>query len=188
MKRRSRKVQQLRQVVSTHFAFLFDEFGAKFVNKGQEYFPESDTAIVTLEIGSLLLKAVSFRDGFYMDVAPVYAPTCWVELGNVLEAIGLEHPVESLADVPKLPTYLPPDELAKLLKQRWPEVQRGLSKDNFDTTERTANKIKELRRCEYMDTMNRNVEFYREHPEANPWKRKTHIQTLLGSGSVDSKK
>jgi hypothetical protein len=149
---------------------LFTDFGARFVANASEYFPQSDTTTVTIEAGSLWLRAVSFRDGFYLEVASVHHPKQWAELGTIVDAIKLGHLLDTGTN-PRLPTYFPLHEIAKILKQHWQELQRGLSEEYFALTQQMVRRIKEAEMHEYNETMYKNIEFHRQNPHASPGRR-----------------
>ncbi len=171
--------KELRERVRESLDYLFDEFGAKFVPNDEQPEPRTrGVVLATLEVNHLRLKAVSFRDGFYMEVATASVPKQWEEIGTVLGAIDARKPVTSLEDVPAISTHLPLTEIGALLKRHFEDLQVGLSEINYATTMEAVRKIKELRRDEDDEERRRTSKFYRDHPEKNPWNKKGEIQTL----------
>lgn len=181
-RRCSLKEQQLRKRVSQNLSFLFSELGAKFI-PNEEYSSRARVVHATLKVGHLRLRAVEIRDGFYMEVAAAYSPKQWEEMGTVLEAIDAKQPVKALNDIPRQPTYLPLSTLAPLLKQRFADLQESLSEPNYAATCRAIEGIKQIKRREYDQEMQKRVQFHRDHPDA---KHKNGNETVQSLGLNDT--
>ncbi len=176
-RRQRAEEQRLQASLVQNLSSLFDDYGARFVSN-EPYRPGQGTVIATLEAGPLRFKAVSFRDGFYMKVSALHSLSRWETIGNVLVAIDAKRPINSLADVPYLHTYLPLTEIGQLLNRRFPDLVAGLSEANYAATMDAVERIKRLRQEEYDQRAKQEAQFYRDHPEENPWDKKQSIQTL----------
>ncbi len=159
------KEQELRECMYQNLSFLFREFGAKFV-PNEKYRSQFGVVHATLEVGHLRLRAVSMRDGSYVEVAALHFPEQWEEIGLVLAAIRSMQPVGP-ADISRHPTDLPLSALAPLLKTHVAELQQALSEANYATTWQAVQQIKEAEGREYCQEMEKRVQFYRNHPNAD---------------------
>jgi len=59
-----------------------------------------------------------------------------------------------------------------LLRRLLADLQRALSELNSAAAWVAVQKIKEIQRGEYNQGTSRTAQFYRDHPEANPWNNK----------------
>ena len=162
------KENKLRNRISSTLLFLFEELGARFVANDEETRPKYHIEVATFELENLRFKAVSARDGFYTEIAPKHSPREWEEIGTVLEAI----------DAKPVGNYLPLSQFAPLLKARLPDLQKALSESNYPVTKEIVQKLKQIHRDEYNQHANQTAQFYRDHPESNPWNKKEQIARL----------
>ena len=147
-----------------NFSFLFSERGAKFV-PNEKYSSRNGVVHATVEVGNIRFKAVSFRDGFYMEVAALQEPNQWEEVSTVLKAINLEYAANPAENIP---TYLPMSSLAALLRRNLHLIQEGLSTANYAATWRATQTVKRMEDEQYMRQMEERVRESRSGPEPLP--------------------
>jgi hypothetical protein len=165
------KEQELRECMYQNLSFLFRELGAKFV-PNEKYRSQFGLVHATLEVGHLRLRAVSMRDGSYVEVAAAHSPEKWEEIGLVLAAVRSMERVGPADDISRHPTFLPLSVLRPLLKKHFAELQEALSEANYATTWQAIQRIKQVEGREYYQDMKNRVQFYRDHPNADRWNRK----------------
>ena len=141
------KEDKLRKCICQDLSFLFSDWGATFV-PNEAYSSKSGVVHATLEVGQLRLRAVSFRDGFYMEIAAAHAPKQWEEVSTVLQAIQA---------TPQVPTYLPISILAPLLRLHLGSLETSLSETNHASTWRAIQSLKDVERKEYAKQMENRV-------------------------------
>jgi hypothetical protein len=163
-RRRRIKEDELKEYLCKNLPFLFSEWAAKFV-PNEEYSSKYHGIFATIEIGHLRLRASSFRDEFYIDIAPAQAPKDWEDLVTVLKALQAKGPINSVEDITCMTTYLPISSLAALLKQHLAGLQEGFSVPNYAVTWRTIQTIKQVEREEYNRQMWKGVHEARNNVE-----------------------
>ena len=141
------KEDKLKKCIDQDLSFLFSDWGAKLV-PNDAYSSKFGVVHATLEVGQLRLRAVSFRDGFYMEVTAAHAPNQWEEVSTVMQAIQA---------TPQVPTYLPISKLAPLLRLHLGSLQTSLSETNYPSTWRAIQSLKDLERQEYAKQMEKRV-------------------------------
>lgn len=151
------KEDKLKKCIYQDLSFLFSDWGAKFV-PNEDYSSKSGVVHATLEVGQLRLRAVSFRDGFYMEVTAAHAPKQWEEVSTVLQAIQA---------APQVPTHLPISILAPLLRLHLGSLERSLSELNYAATWRAIQALKDVEREEYAQQMEKRVQDSRITPDHN---------------------
>jgi len=161
--------------VRDDLAFLFEKHGARFVPNERKY---KYGKVVTLETDKLRFEAAWDRGDYFLRVAPLHAPLDWEEIGPALMAVNANAPITTKADFPPAPSWSDLDGLAKVLEPQFAHLEEALSPAHYGETIHVIEKMEEISRQEFIERLNRGARFYRDHPEASPWNKREHIQTL----------
>jgi hypothetical protein len=175
-----RAERRFRTEVREAFSFLFDEFGAEFVPYSEKSLSWDRT---TLRVRGLLFRASRWRGDREVRVAPVHAPTSWESLYTLIGAIDAIKTAETGVGAPPAPLISGFSDFAQWIKLRFSEIEEALSPTQYARTVEAMERVEEIDRQkagEWLAQWNERAKFYREHPEANPYKEKKQ------SGSIQS--
>jgi hypothetical protein len=171
----SRTEKELRAEVKRDLGFLFEKYSMRFVPNDRKY---KHGNVVTLENEKLRFEVSGHHGEYFLRVAPLNLPLDWEDVATVIVAMKVKTPINSVADFGTPPTWSDLGGLAAVLEPEVPHLEKALSHEHYEETIQVIVKMEEISRSEFIARWNKNVQFYRDHPDANIWNKKEPIQTL----------
>ena len=166
---------KLKEKVRNDLAFLFEDFGAKFVANDRKY---KYGKVVTLETDKLRFQASWDRGEYFLRIAPSHAPLDWEGIDAALMVVNAKAPSTSYAENPISQAWSGLAGLAQVLGPQLPLIEKAFSPEQYAHTIQSIERIEGIARQEFVERWNKGVQFYRAHPEANSRNKNEPFQTL----------
>lgn len=143
--------KKLREQVRIAFAFLFQDFGGRFVANDRA---DRNAAVVTVEAADLRVVVSQHHGDYGITVAKRESPDSAESLDSVLEAIYKKE------GCLRKPSYIKLIELGQLFRQKFDQVQIALSTEYYPDTVATINKTHQLGMQKMAQAFNRPDGFF----------------------------
>lgn len=116
---------KLREQVRTDFAFLFQEFGGRFVPNQQI---DKNATVVTLQVADLRVVVSQHHGDYGITVSKLESPENTEDLDSVLEAIYKKE-----GSLRRL-SYINLTELGELFRRNFEQIRVALSREHYPET------------------------------------------------------